>query len=146
MVSAADVVLLLQSLHRRVYDIKHINAHMRMYELVTVFIMKGSCQDNIKVPGVVEARLASSPWQCLTQQSCCAPQRCQVNWRHDPSDLYDSVCLFSSVALLQTSSFLCFCPLAVLFLFSLHNSKVPIYFLTQGPNIISLMVRIYTHS
>jgi len=58
----------------------HKNAkRVRLCKLVIVFIIKGSCQDNVKVPSVVEARLASSPRQCLTQQGCRAPKRCQVN-------------------------------------------------------------------
>lgn len=71
----------------------HIRAHrVCMCESVTVFITKGSCQDHIEVPGVVKARLASSPWQRLTQQPCCATQHRQVK-QHKPSDPDSAVML-----------------------------------------------------
>lgn len=44
----------------------------------TVFIAKGSRQNDVAVPGAVEARLASSPWQLPTQQPRCAPRHRQV--------------------------------------------------------------------
>lgn len=44
----------------------------------TVFIAKGSCQNDVAVPGAVEARLASSPWQLPAQQPRRAAQRRQV--------------------------------------------------------------------
>lgn len=43
-----------------------------------VFIAKGSRQNDVTVPGAVEARLASSPWQLPTQQPRCATQHWQV--------------------------------------------------------------------
>lgn len=47
-------------------------------KLVNVFIVKGSCQNYIKVSGAVEARLASSQ-QRRTQQRCREPKCQQVN-------------------------------------------------------------------
>lgn len=62
-----------------VCKIQRIHAHpVCTCELVTVFITKGSCQNDVEVPSVVKARLASSPWQLPTQQPRCAAQHWQV--------------------------------------------------------------------
>lgn len=47
-------------------------------KLVDLFIVKGSCQNHIKVPCVVKERLASSPRKRLTQ-GCSEQKHCQVN-------------------------------------------------------------------
>lgn len=69
-------------------------AHMRQQsvnacEPVTVCLsQKGSCQDNVKVPGVDEARLASPARRLVTRRPRCATQHGQVNL-HTPSAVYE---------------------------------------------------------
>ena len=66
--AALVAVLTLDVFFGIVCNVERIHARpLCTHELVTVFITKGSCQNNVEVPSVVKARLASSPWELPTQ-------------------------------------------------------------------------------